>query len=164
MRCRAILPAFLSALLLGACAGTPSAPRDDASRRGEPSSTPLYHAIAERDAAMSAAFNSHDINAMMALFDEGLEFYHDTGGLQRYADVKKGFANLFGRDDGIRRELVAGSLRVFPIKGHGAIELGSHRFCHVENGKDDCGTFDFLHVWRQSGGAWKITRVVSYGH
>lgn len=124
MRYRSILPAFLSALL-----------------------PPLYHAIAGRAAAMSAAFNSHD-----------------TGGLQRYADVKKGFASLFGRNDGIRRELVAGSLRVFPIKGHGAIELGSHRFCHVENGKDDCGTFDFLHGWRQSGGAWKITRVVSYGH
>ena len=100
----------------------------------------------------------------MALFDENIEFYHDTGGLQHYADVKAGFANLFGRNNGIRRELVAGSLRVFPIKGYGAVELGTHRFCHVENGRDHCGTFDFVHVWRQSDGAWKITRVVSYGH
>jgi ketosteroid isomerase-like protein len=164
MRLRAIPPALLIALLLGACAGTAPIPRDAAVSRGEPSSSPLYRAIADRDAALGAAFNSHDIGATMALFDEDLEFYHDTGGLQRYADVEKGFANLFGRNDGIRRELVAGSLRVFPIQGHGAIELGSHRFCHVENGKDDCGTFEFTHVWRQSGGSWKLSRVVSYGH
>jgi ketosteroid isomerase-like protein len=155
---------LLLTILFGACASTGSTPLGDASPSGEPASSPLYREIANQDDAISAAFNNHDIAALMALFAQDLEFYHDRGGLQRYADVKESFSNLFGRNDGIRRELVAGSLRVFPINGYGAVELGSHRFCHVENGKNNCGTFAFMHVWRQSDGNWAIARVVSYGH
>jgi hypothetical protein len=100
----------------------------------------------------------------MALFTDDLEFYHDLGGLQRHADVTKGFAGLFAQGNDIRRELEPGSLRVFPIKGYGAIELGRHRFCHTERGRLDCGTFGFVQVWRQVDGRWRIARVVSYGH
>jgi len=151
-------------LLPAACVNTGLVPQIDASPKGESVSSPLFHDIANNDAALSAAFNNHDISALMGLFDENIEFYHDTGGLQHYADLEKGFAGLFSQNNGIRRELVAGSFRVFPIKNFGAVELGSHRFCHVENEKNNCGTFDFVHVWRRSNGAWKITRVVSYGH
>jgi hypothetical protein len=62
------------------------------------------------------------------------------------------------------RELVDGSLEVYPIKGYGAIEIGAHRFCHTEDGKLDCGTFRFLQVWRFKDGAWKVSRDVSFGH
>ena len=62
------------------------------------------------------------------------------------------------------RELVDGSLEVYPIKGYGAIEIGAHRFCHTEDGKPDCGTFRFLQVWRFKDGAWKVSRDVSFGH
>jgi hypothetical protein len=64
----------------------------------------------------------------------------------------------------IRRELVAGSLEVHPIKGYGAIEIGVHRFCHKENGNEECGTFKFVHIWRKNGDSWQVSRVVSYGH
>ena len=46
----------------------------------------------------------------------------------------------------IRRDLELGSLQVYPIKDYGAMEIGRHRFCHKENGKDDCGTFGFAMV------------------
>ncbi len=124
----------------------------------------LHDEIALLDAAMFDAFNSHDLDAMMSLFSVKLEFYHDTGGLQSYVDVKEGFKTIFARNDGIRRELVKGSLEVFPVKGYGAIEVGAHRFCHVEQGRDECGTFRFLHVWEKVGRTWKVARVVSYGH
>jgi hypothetical protein len=76
---------------------------------------------------------------------------------------------LFETPD-IRRDLVKGSLEVYPIKDHGAIEIGEHRFCHEENGKGaspartDCGTFKFAMVWRKSGESWKSSRVISHGH
>ena len=57
-----------------------------------------------------------------------------------------------------------GSLEVFPIKNYGAMEVGVHRFCHVEQGKEECGTFRFVHVWRRTDRKWQIARVVSYGH
>lgn len=116
------------------------------------------------DAAMFGAFNDHDLERLMALFDADLEFYHDLGGLQRYADVAAGFKNLFARGDGLRRDLVEGSLEIYPIKDYGALEVGAHRFCHVENGREDCGTFRFLQVWKKEAAGWKVTRVMSYGH
>jgi len=142
----------------------PVRPAEAAAHGAEPVSSDLYRAIGNRDDALTAAFNDHDVQTLMALFDDDVEFYHDAGGLQRYADVKAAFTGLFAQNNGIRRELVPGSLRVYPIRNYGAMELGSHRFCHLENGRQDCGTFAFLQIWRHSGEGWKITRVASYGH
>ena len=61
------------------------------------------------------------------------------------------------------RELVPGSLAVFPIKDFGAIEQGSHRFCQTDASKCE-GLADFTILWRHSSGRWEITRVLSYGH
>jgi len=66
--------------------------------------------------------------------------------------------------DDLRRELVPGSLEVYPLQGYGAIEVGAHRFCHEENGKRDCGTMKFSMVWRKVGEEWKLSRVLSYAH
>jgi hypothetical protein len=62
-----------------------------------------------------------------------------------------------------RRELIAGSMKVVPVKDFGAIETGSHKFCQFATGKCD-GQADFAIVWRYKDGAWQITRVLSYGH
>jgi hypothetical protein len=61
------------------------------------------------------------------------------------------------------RHLVPDSLHVHPVPDYGAIQLGAHRFCHDENGKEDCGIFQFIHVWQKLGGRWRTTRVLSYG-
>ncbi len=127
-------------------------------------STLLYDEISRLDTAMFKAFNAHQLEKVASYFDEGLEFYHDTGGLLTLADSLAGIKSMFDQNNGMRRDLVTGTLEVYPIKGYGAIEVGEHRFCHKENGKDDCGTFKFLHVWQKQEGGWKITRVVSYGH
>ena len=124
----------------------------------------LRTAVVQADSSMFAEYNRHDAAALMRWFSEDLEFYHDLGGLQRYADVASGFSQVLSRNDGMRRELVAGSLRVEPIKGFGAMEFGEHRFCHVEQGAEQCGTFAFLMIWRERGGRWQVTRVASWGH
>ncbi len=124
----------------------------------------LHREITAMDDALTDTFNRHDLAAAMALFSEDVEFFHDQGGLQHYADVKAGFAGLFKPGSDIRRELVPGSLQIYPIPGYGAIQIGKHRFCHTENGKPDCGTFSFTHVWRKTGERWQLVRVVSYGH
>jgi ketosteroid isomerase-like protein len=129
-----------------------------------PASQELYGEIKRMDAALSDAFNAHDINKLKALFTEDLEFYQDNEGLTRYEQTVRDFESLFAQGNKMRRELVEGSLEVYPIKDYGAMEIGAHRFCHVENGKDECGTFRFVHLWRRGGGAWKISRVVSYAH
>jgi ketosteroid isomerase-like protein len=120
--------------------------------------------VLDLDRRMFDAYNAHDVNALMAMFDADLEFFHDTGGLLNFDQVKAGFTSVFAGNKDIRRELVPGSLEVYPIKDYGAIEVGEHRFCHTENGRADCGTFKFVQVWHYSNGDWKVTRDLSYGH
>jgi len=124
----------------------------------------LYREIAHMDSVLFTAFNTRDIEKFKLLFAKDLEFYHDKGGLTNY-DYTINFMNEVKRNNnGLRRDLVKGSLEVYPIPGYGAMEIGQHTFCHLENGKKDCGTFKFVHIWQKQNGEWKITRVVSYGH
>jgi ketosteroid isomerase-like protein len=120
--------------------------------------------ITRMDAKMFDAFNMHDVDRFMSLFTEDLEFYHDQGGLTTSQQTSEGFRRMFGNAPNIKRRLVPGTLQIYPIKDYGAIELGTHRFCHKENGKDDCGHFPFVMVWKKMGDSWKVSRVISYGH
>jgi hypothetical protein len=131
-----------------------------------PVSKQLYDTIAHMDSVMFAAFNAHDLDRIMALFSGDLEFYHDKGGLDNYQQTKEKLKTLFERNQytGLRRDLVQGSLEVYPIKDYGAVETCLHRFCHVENGKNDCGTFKNIMLWQKKDGQWKVTRVISYDH
>jgi ketosteroid isomerase-like protein len=127
-------------------------------------SAALTTLVTELDREMFDAYNAHDVDRLMSMFATDLEFYHDTGGLLDVEQVRAGFKSVFAQNRDIRRDLVPGSLEVYPIKGYGAIEIGAHTFCHTEDGKPDCGTFQFVQVWRLKDGSWKVTREVSYGH
>lgn len=142
-----------------ACLAAEERAVSDSSRSGE-----LFETIKRMDAAIFDAFNAHDAERLMSFFTEDLEFYHDTGGLGDYRQNAEGFKKMFASTPDIQRDLEKESLEVYPIKDYGAMEIGRHRFCHKENGKDDCATFGFAMVWRKTGNSWKISRVLSYGH
>jgi hypothetical protein len=137
------------------------AARDRAETRA---SGDLRSVIAAADNALFTAFNQRDLAKLRSFFTRDLEFYQDNEGVENFAQTMKDFGQMFEQASPIRRELVPGSLEVYPIKNYGAMEVGRHRFCHTENGKDDCGTFSFVHIWRQTKAGWQISRVVSYGH
>ena len=124
----------------------------------------LYKEIIHMDSILFNAFNTRDIDQFKTLFTEDLEFYHDKGGKTNYEHTISFLKTTAEINSQLRRELVKGSLEVYPIPGYGAMEIGAHTFCHIENGKQDCGTFKFVHIWQKKNGEWKITRVVSYGH
>lgn len=124
----------------------------------------IYKEIAGLDSILFNAFNSRNIEQFKTMFSEDLEFFHDKGGLTNYDHTINFLKTTAENKSQLRRELVKESLEVYPIPGYGAMEIGEHRFCHTENGKEDCGTFKFVHIWQNKNGQWKITRVVSYGH
>lgn len=124
----------------------------------------LFKEIEKMDSVLFAAFNSRDIESFKNFFTTDLEFYHDKGGLTNYEYTINSLKETAKRNDGLRRELVKGSLEVYPVPGFGAMQIGAHTFCHMEKGKQDCGTFKFVHIWQKKNGEWKITRVVSYDH
>ena len=124
----------------------------------------LYQTVARLDTEMFAAFNAHDVDKLMAYFADNVEFYHDKGGLSNFPQPKAGFTRLFAQSPDIARTLVPGTLEVYPVKEYGAMHIATHRVCHLENGRNDCGNSKFVMVWQQQAGTWKITRVVSYDH
>lgn len=129
-----------------------------------PTSKTLYQEIAKMDSVMFDAFNRQDFKTFKALFTEDLEWFQDNDGLVPYETVFQNFENTFKRDYKLTRELVKGSLEVHPIKNYGAIEIGEHQFKHIENGKEELGTFKFLMIWKFDNNQWKISSVVSYDH
>ena len=124
----------------------------------------LYKEIASMDSILFNAFNTRDVARFGSLFSRDLEFFHDKGGLTDYEYTLSFMKDVAKNNNGLRRDLVKGSMEVYPIPGYGAMEIGAHTFCHVESGRQDCGTFKFVHIWQKKDGEWKITRVVSYGH
>src|SRR5678810_54969 len=59
----------------------------------------LHDEIKRMDAALSAAFDAHDISKLKALFSQDLEFYQDDEGLVRYEQTVKDFESLFAQDN-----------------------------------------------------------------
>lgn len=126
----------------------------------------LLATITGLDSALFSAFNAHDADRLGTYFAPDLEFYHDKTGLAGYDSTMANFRGLFARnaDTGLRRELVPGTLEVYPLGDFGLLEVCQHRFCHTENGKEDCGTFKNIMVWRQDSTGYKVCRVISYDH
>ena len=124
----------------------------------------LLQTISAQDSVLFSAVNKCDIPTVESKFAENLEFYHDKHDPQygRKAVVDSIKENLCGK---VQRELVAGSLEVYPIQGYGAVEIGVHRFYHIgTQDRDVVGEAKFIHLWRLKDGAWQITRVISYDH
>jgi Domain of unknown function (DUF4440) len=115
------------------------------------------------DAELFGAVNHCNLKKLAGLIDDHVEFFHDQGGLtlgkQSMVDsVKK---NICGTD--FHRVLVPGTLRVYPMKGYGALEIGVHRFLHPKT-HGATGEASFIHLWQYKERAWRLTRVISYDH
>jgi hypothetical protein len=124
----------------------------------------LEKVITALDAALFDAYNRCDLKKFGSFIDDNVEFYHDQGGLTlgRAALTESVKQNICGK---VTRELVPGSLQIYPMKGYGAVEMGVHRFHHPgHEDTEGVGEGKFIHLWRYEDGAWKITRVISYDH
>ena len=126
----------------------------------------LFDEVSHMDSILFNAFNRRDLDTLKTLFTEDLEFYHDRGGLTSYQQTVDSFKRTFEGSTTVRRELVEGSLEVYPIKDYGAVEIGVHRFYSTDPGQKEklTATAKFVHVWQKKNGEWKISRVVSYDH
>ncbi|GLX79459.1 hypothetical protein tinsulaeT_27990 [Thalassotalea insulae] len=124
----------------------------------------LFDEISQMDKVLFDAFNSCDLTVMGNVFSKELEFYHDKGGVSNYEQTMSASKSNCDKKLGLKRKLIKESLKVFPINNFGAIQEASHQFCHMEKGKNDCGIFKFIHIWKKDNLNWKLIRVVSYGH
>ena len=124
----------------------------------------LFQTISRLDKQVFDAIDRCDMQTEASFWSDDAEFYHDKTGLmvggQQIVQAFKN--NLCGK---VKRELVPGTLEVYPLEGYGAVEIGVHRFLHPwEQDHGVVGEAKFIHVWQHKDGAWRITRVISIDH
>ena len=131
----------------------------------------LYKTIVSLDSALFASFNSCNVELFKTYFADNLEFYHDKGGvtlsLQKFVDDFKTGLCKPNNTWKSRREVVSGSLKVYPMNNYGAILVGEHSFYETElaTGKEyRRSTAKFTHLYQEKDRIWKIVRSLSYDH
>jgi ketosteroid isomerase-like protein len=137
----------------------PTTPGKDRSGSDE-----LFQTISRLDKEVFDAIDRCDMQTEASFWSDDAEFYHDKTGLmiggQQIVQAFKN--NLCGK---VKRELVPGTLEVYPLEGYGAVEIGVHRFLHPwEQDHGVVGEAKFIHVWQHKDGTWKIARVISIDH
>ena len=134
----------------------------------------VYKVLKANDSLLfECAFNKCELQYLDQLIAEDLEFYHDIGGVQNskeefVQDMKNGICNPNNKTTS-RRELVEGSLKIFPLKDngelYGALQNGSHKFFEITDGKEVAGSLaKFSHLWIIDDGKWILKRVISFDH
>ncbi len=129
----------------------------------QPDDQKLYNTILHMDSVFFAAYNTCEVHLQeyANVYSDSIEFYHDKGGIMTskndIVDATK--RNICGK---VTRELVAGSVEVYPIKDYGAIEIGFHKF-HNNQEKEVTISHPgrFVIIWQYKNSEWKIRRVVS---
>lgn len=126
-----------------------------------PESPGLHDTIVRMDSLFFDSYNKCKLDVFESFIAEDIEFYHDRGGL---STSKPGLVesiknNICGK---VTRELLAGSIEVYPIPNYGAVEMGAHRFYNNQEKEAGPSRFSkFVHIWKNENGNWRISRVVS---
>ena len=124
-------------------------------------------------ALFSAFFDRCDTAALARMVTDDFEMFHDKNGYmtksgKEFLDAISGTCarQKTGEDYRARRELVPGSLKVYPLNNYGAVEVGVHRFFQLLPGKPEklVEISQFTHVWKKDESGWKLSRVLSYDH
>jgi hypothetical protein len=140
---------------------------------GQTDDQKLASTILQKDSLFWITYNTCDTTQFQNFFTDDVEFYHDKGGVTQGLEALAGTIkkNLCSNSDvRLRRQAVAGSLKVFPLKKsdsiYGAILSGEHVFYIIEKGEKERldGRAKFTHVWLRNDGTWKMSRILSYDH
>ena len=120
----------------------------------------LTRTIMQLDSLFFSAYNSCDLKKQAEMYADSIDFYHDKGGLttSKQAILDATERNICGK---VTRALVDGSMEVYPIPGFGAVEIGLHTFHNSQEKGQVPHASKFIIVWRNTGAAWQIARVIS---
>lgn len=130
----------------------------------------LYNTISSLDSALFNAFNTCNVEVFTKFLTDDIEFYHDESGLmisaKTQSDGLKTRCAEQEKNGALRRELVKGSLEVYPLPNYGALEIGEHNFYRTLPGQNEKLTTvaKFVNIWQKRNGEWKVSRIVSYAH
>ena len=131
----------------------------------------LYEEIVTMDSLYFAAQNSCNLELYASYLSEDFEFFHDHAGFTASKDDEMRDMSIFcgeeqRRRQPLRRELIEGSLKVFPMNRYGALEFCDHVFyLQINDGTEKVvAQSKMTALWKKIGDDWKLTRIISYDH
>lgn len=130
----------------------------------------FYRKIAELDSLFFAAQNDCDLEKYKSFLAEDFEFYHDKQGLTKSRESEMKTMAIFcgeqRKRQHLRRELIQGSLKVYPLNNFGAIQTCDHKFYLVidERTSKLVAKAKLTNVWKFENNEWKLARTFSYDH
>ena len=131
----------------------------------------LFQTIATMDSLYFSAQNACDLEKYASYLSEDFEFFHDKGGFTpSKEDEMSGMAIFCGeeqrRRQPLRRELVEGTFKVYPMDNYGALEFCEHVFyLQINDGTEKVVVSGKMTaLWQKEEDAWKLTRIISYDH
>ena len=132
----------------------------------------IYKTLQAMDSLLfERAYNHVDTAVLRDIVSENLEMYHDQQGMLKDREsLIQAMGSLGQLPFKSRRELVPGSLVVFPMhnqgKLYGALQYGEHTFYAKEEGKPEhiTSVAKFMSLWLIEDGHWRLSRALSYDH
>ena len=120
----------------------------------------LYDSIVLMDQHFFDAYNNCDIKKQTNIYSDDIEFYHDKGGLMTSKEeiIEATKKNICGK---VTRELIKGSIEVYPIKNYGAVQIGFHKFHNNQEPNAESIPSKFIVMWHNENGKWKMKKVIS---
>ena len=125
-----------------------------------PSDEKLYNEILAMDKVFFDAYNNCDLERQASIYSDKIEFFHDQGGLTTSKEeiLKATEKNICGK---VTRELIKGSVEVYPINNYGAVQIGFHKFFNNLEPNNRSKPSKFVAVWKNEAGVWKMEKVIS---
>lgn len=133
----------------------------------------LYKTIKAKDSLLfDIGFNTCNLSPYDTLIADDFKFYHDKGGITNgkaawIKSMQDGICKMTYKAD---RQLVAGTLRIFPLENngilYGAIETGDHAFFETppQGQRHQTGQAKFTLLWLLTNGHWQAASALSYDH
>lgn len=120
----------------------------------------LYDGIVQMDTEFFDAYNNCDLEKQAEIYSDGIEFFHDKGGLisSKKEIIDRTERNICGK---VTRELIDGTVEVYPINNYGAVEIGFHKFHNNQEPDAESIPSKFIIMWHNENGNWKISKVIS---
>ena len=120
----------------------------------------LQYKIEELDSIFFTAYNNCDLEQQAALISENIEFFHDQGGLStsKTEIIEAIKTNICGK---VTRELIKGSIEVYPIHDYGAVQMGYHKFFNNQEPDAISKPSRFVTLWKNDNENWKMARIIS---
>jgi hypothetical protein len=66
--------------------------------------------------------------------------------------------NICGK---VTRELIKGSIEVYPINNYGVVQMGYHKFYNNQEPDAISNPSKFVTIWKKDNENWKMTRIIS---